>query len=159
MFLKYLILAVGLGFSGQLLAIPAAISCYLTLAKESCWLKYNVSVNVIDAQTNKVLITVGVPAGTAWVRQPFPCLARENLMFNAKFAPVFWAEDKDKVFSGKDFWSLPSKINPGDSAWNENICFPKDFAEVPLPPDNVTKGCECDFKSIPAILPKQVNGK
>ncbi|KTD67590.1 periplasmic protein [Legionella santicrucis] len=132
-----------------------AFTCYYTLVKDNCWTKYNVTVEVIDAATEKVLLTPTVPAGKSWVRETFTCSAAESLMFRARFSPVFWESDKDKTYNSKRFWPMPSAINPGDSAWNVSVCYSSDFAQVPLPPES-TGDCKCDFDNIPAIPPKQI---
>ncbi|KTD12056.1 periplasmic protein [Legionella gratiana] len=132
-----------------------AFTCYYTLAKDNCWTKYNVTVQVIDGLTEKVLITPTVPAGKSWVRETFSCSVAQSLMFRAQFSPVFWENDKDKVYVSKRFWPLPGTINPGDSAWNISVCFPADFTQVPLPPE-ATSNCTCDFDSIPVIPPKKI---
>ena len=131
-----------------------AIQCYYTLVKDNCWLNYDVNVDVFDADTSKPLTRVVVPKGQAWSRVAFPCHANgQKLIYQAQFSPVFWENDKNKVFSAKDYWLLPNTVNPGDSAWNVPVCFSKDFAEVPMPPE-ATGACVCDFKSVPEIEPK-----
>ncbi len=130
-----------------------SFDCYYTLAKDSCWTNYNVSVNVIDGTTSTNLVTVNAPAGTAWVRQKFSCQPTQKLMYIAQFTPVFWQADIGKTYSATRYWFMPEAINSGDSAWNIPVCFPADFALVPLPPD--AKGdCKCDFSVIPDIAPK-----
>ena len=130
-----------------------AITCYYTLAKENCWSKYTISVDVIDAMSNKVLTTVTVPEGKMWVRQTFPCEAAQKLMYQARFSPMIWESEKGKVYPAKNYWSLPTEIHPGDTAWNVSVCYPEDFSQVPLPPE-ATGHCSCDFKSIPVIQPQ-----
>lgn len=133
----------------------ANITCYYTLVKDSCWTKYDVSVDVMDAVSAKVLTTVTVPAGKSWMRQTFPCDAGQKLMYRAQFSPVFWESDKGKTYIAKNYWSLPNTINPGDSAWNVTVCYPNDFAQVPLPPD-VSGNCSCNLDDIPTIPPKKI---
>ncbi len=133
-----------------------AITCYFTLAKDNCWLKYNVSVDVIDAMSAKVLTTVTVPAGQLWTRVTFPCETNgQKLMYRARFSPYIWESEKGKVYDAKDYWTLPNQVKPGDSAWNVSACYPGDFSQVPFPPDAVGN-CKCDFSTIPEIKPKQL---
>jgi hypothetical protein len=132
-----------------------AITCYYTLVKSNCWSKYEVTVEVVEASTAKVLTTVTVPAGKSWVRQPFSCTPGEKLMYHAQFSPPIWESEKGKSYDALNYWSLPEKINPGDSAWNVSVCYPSDFSQVPLPPE-ATNSCKCDFDSIPPIPPKQI---
>ncbi|MBN9231523.1 MAG: hypothetical protein BGO90_09395 [Legionella sp. 40-6] len=133
-----------------------AITCYYTLAKDNCWLRYNVSVEVMDAISAQTLTTVTVPAGESWTRVTFPCKTNgQKLMYRARFTPSIWESEKGKIYSAKNFWSLPSAVNPGDSAWNVSVCFSSDFSEVPLPPEAVNT-CKCDFSKIPVIPPKSL---
>ncbi|KTD63646.1 periplasmic protein [Legionella santicrucis] len=131
------------------------ITCYFTLAKDNCWNKYTVSVNVIDAETTKVLTTLTVPAGKFWTRQAFPCQPGENLRYKATFSPLIWESEKGKVYAANHFWSLPNTISPGESAWNISVCYASDFSEVPLPPE-ASGTCKCDFDSIPPIPQKKI---
>lgn len=151
MFRKISILALSLISSTPLWAF----TCYYTLAKDNCWAKYNVTVEVLDAATAKVLTTVVVPAGTPWVRQEFSCEVGEKLMYRARFSPIIWESEKGKAYSAKNYWSLPNEMKPGDSAWNVSVCYPADFSQVPLPPE-AGGTCKCDFDSIPAIPPKKI---
>ena len=133
-----------------------SFTCYITLAKDSCWIKkYNVTVNVLDAKTLKVLTTVTVPADTAWARQEFLCEPLQELKYTATFTPTAFIldKDKDKVYSEKNIWNLPAAVKPGETAWNISVCYPFSFAGVPSPPE-ATEKCECDFSKIPAPKPK-----
>lgn len=144
--MRVLFLSLGLLFTTPLWSF----TCYFTLAKDSCWSNYNVSVDVMDDNAGKVLTTVNVPAGTQWVREKFTCQPAQKLMYRARFTPVFWQNDVGKTYSADRFWFMPGTINPGDTAWNLPVCFPANFSEVPLPPD--AKGnCKCDFSIIPDI--------
>ncbi|KTD74174.1 hypothetical protein [Legionella tucsonensis] len=133
----------------------AEVTCYYTLVKDNCWTDYNVSVDVMDAVTAKVLTTVTVPAKKSWIRQTFPCTPGQKLIYEAQFSPVFWQNDVGKTYIAKNYWSLPHSINPGDSAWNVTVCFSSDFSLVPLPPKG-SGNCSCDFSDIPAIPPKKI---
>ncbi|MGC1182370.1 hypothetical protein [Legionella sp.] len=133
-----------------------AITCYYTLAKDNCWIKYNVTVQVVDTSTDEVLTTVTVPAGKSWARVTFPCKTNgQKLIYKAQFTPPIWESEKGHVYTAKNYWSLPKVVNPGDSAWNVSVCYPSDFSEVPYPPE-ATGNCKCDFSSIPEIPPKQL---
>ncbi|MFT4058123.1 MAG: hypothetical protein QM652_01090 [Legionella sp.] len=145
-----------LSLSGIVSSPIWAITCYYTLAKDNCWLKYNVSVDVMDAVSAKVLTTVTIPAGQAWSRVTFPCETNgQKLLYHAQFSPLIWESEKGKIYVSKNYWSLPNGVKPGDSAWNVSVCYPSDFSEVPLPPE-ATNTCKCDFSSIPEIPPKQL---
>lgn len=131
----------------------SAIKCYITIAKDNCWMDYNVTVNVLDASNdNKLLATVIIPEGSAWARQPFVCQPKQELKLQAQFTPVFWQDDVGKVYDGLQYWTLPEKVGAGETVWNINVCYPKQFSEVPLPPQ-ATSNCVCDFSKIPAPNP------
>ncbi|GGI81161.1 hypothetical protein [Legionella impletisoli] len=139
-----------IGLSSPALSFP----CFITLAKDSCWGDYNVTVTVQSVMNdNKTLATIIVPEGTFWERQKFECQPKEELRFVAEFNPAFWQEDAGKQYEGARFWFLPEKITASETAWNINLCFPKDFAEVPLPPQ-AGSNCKCDFSTIPPVPPQ-----
>lgn len=132
------------------IATSWSFTCYYTLAKDSCWTKFNVSVDVMDAAEEKKIMTVPVPAGTPWVRQAFECNPKQGLHFIAQFSPVFWEGDKGKKYQGSRNWFLPEEIHSGAKAWTISLCFPTDFLEVPLPP-KADSQCKCDFTVIPEV--------
>jgi hypothetical protein len=152
MWLRMVILSLSCIFTSPLWAI----TCYYTLAKDNCWLRYNVSVDVMDALSAKVLTTITVPAGKSWGRVTFSCETNgQKLMYRARFTPSIWESEKGETYLAKNYWSLPNSVKPGDSAWNVSVCYPSDFSEVPLPPE-ATGTCKCDFSGIPEIPPKQL---
>lgn len=143
---KLLLMMLGFCWIAQSHAYP----CYITIAKDNCWSKYNVSVEAIDVTNEKVLAKMTMPKGTSWARQKIDCQGGQTVMFKATFSPVFWEEDEGKVYAGKRYWSFPEKIAQGEAALNMRVCFTTDFAEVSLPPD-ASGHCACDMASIPAI--------
>lgn len=143
---KVIIMILGASLSVQ----ARAFTCYLTMVKDSCWINYNVSVTVTDANNLKKVMTVKVPQGQAWARQKFSCTTRESLLFNAAFTPVFWKADLGKTYPARHNWGLPETMEKGKTAWNITVCFKRDFSEVPFPPD-ATGDCVCDTKNIPEI--------
>lgn len=149
MLIRILVLSLGFIFVSPIWSFP----CYYTLAKDNCWLKYDVSVDVIDASTEKKIFNINIPAGTPWVTKTFECTVAQSLIYIAKFSPIIWESDKGKTFRGMRNWFLPGVINPGDTAWTIPVCFPKDFAEVPLPP-TAGSNCACDFSDVPPVKPK-----
>ncbi len=132
-----------------------SFTCYMTMVKDNCWKDYNVMVDVNNSRTGDKMLTITVPKGDLWNRQMFDCDAGLKLMYIARFSPVFWEKDVGKTYPALNFWSLPNEIHPGDSAWNISVCYPKDFALVPMPPQ-ATGNCKCDFASIPIIPPKKL---
>jgi len=108
---------------------------------------------VLDANTNQQLLSVVVPKGKSWTREPFTCQPEQKLMYQVTFKPTIWQGQEDKKYMALRYWFLPAVIKPDESAWELKICYPADFAEVPLPA-TANANCHCDFTSIPAIPPK-----
>jgi hypothetical protein len=129
-----------------------AFQCFLTLAKDSCWSNYDINVTVIDASNNQEVATVNLPKGKAWGRQSFSCQPAQEFFYQATYRPVFWQSEMGKIYKSIRYWSLPGVIGPKDTAWNIPVCYPADFATVPLPPDALGN-CSCDWSSIPAPTP------
>lgn len=141
---QYILAAVFLFFTQQ----GYAFQCFLTAVKDNCWLKYNVTIHVMDAaDSDKASTTIIIPAETAWARQSFECKAKQTLKFSAEFTPVFWEGDSGKHYVGKNYLNLPDKVEATENAWNLTLCFPKQFAEVPLPPE-AGEHCECNMDNI-----------
>jgi hypothetical protein len=132
--------------STQSMAFP----CFFTLVKDSCWTDYTVTVNVTDVDTNQTIISVSVPEGQTWVRQPFTCQPSQKIVYTATFEPAIWENSEGVIYKAKRYWALPSTITPKQKAWEVPVCFPAAFAEVPFPP-KVIGNCKCDFSSVPAI--------
>lgn len=130
-----------------------AFKCYFTLVKDSCWLNYDVKVNVIDTLSNKVLLTASIPRGKSWVREEFSCQPTQNLLYTATFSPIIWEKDTGKEYRALRYWTLPGDIKPGEKAWNIPVCYPAAFSEVPLPPE-ATGNCHCDFSQVPKLQPE-----
>lgn len=137
-------------FGSGLIFQAHAFPCYITMVKDSCWSNYNVSVDVIDVATEKLIDTLLLPKGTSWVRREMTCLPKQTVMLKATFSPVFWESDVGKVFSGQRYWSFPEINKASVSALGMTICYATDFAEVPLPPD-ASGHCICDTSNIPAM--------
>jgi hypothetical protein len=135
-----------------LLVTPTAWSfdCYMTLVKDNCWTPYNVSVDVVDADSKKVLTTALIKAGDSWIQQEFDCKPGQKLIQVARFNPSFWKEEEGKSYSGHRYFLLPHTMKPEDSAWNIPVCYPSDFIAVPLPP-HAQGHCRCDFSAIPKL--------
>ncbi|MCA0404012.1 MAG: hypothetical protein LCH30_09485 [Proteobacteria bacterium] len=129
-----------------------AFTCYFTAAKDSCWQNYDVNIKVMDAIDNKEVMTVVLPKGKPWVRQTFECQPSQKLMYEATYQPVFWKTEEGKSYMALRYWTLPEEIGKAQSAWEISVCFPADFAAVPLPPE-ASGTCQCNFKDIPAIPP------
>jgi hypothetical protein len=118
------------------------------LAKDSCWTNYNVTVNVIDDASSTTVLTLSIPKGQTWARGSFECKPAQGLRYVAQFTPVFWQSDVGKSYVSTRTWYMPASVNPADKAWTIPICYPSDFAQVPLPP-TADNSCKCDFSNIP----------
>lgn len=130
-----------------------AFPCFLTIVKDSCWINYDVTVKVLDSSSNQVISTIIIPKGNRWARESFACQPKQIINFQAVFSPVFWASDQGKIYPGQNYWTLPFKIAKGDTAWSITMCYPEQFAEVPLPP--TAKGnCQCNKTGIPPVKPQ-----
>lgn len=147
--MKYLGLLFGLFISTQ----TYAFHCYLTMVKGACWKPYDLTVDLSDADSGKVIKTILVPADQAWIRQEFDCKPGSTLAVEAKFSPVFWDGDDEKTFKGQRYWKLPDVKKEDETGWNVIICFPKQFADVPSPPE--ASNCGCFFDNIPKIEPRK----
>jgi hypothetical protein len=149
---RLLIILCGTLLSAQSLAF----TCYFTLAKDSCWINYDVKVTVIDATNNQPLTVVEVPKGQSWVRQPFTCQPGQKLIYQASFEPSFWQSEAGKIYMAIRYWSLPAAAMPGDTAWDIPVCYPTAFAAVPFPP-TAAGDCKCDFSNIPPVKSRPAN--
>lgn len=145
---RILMMLSGVCFLTQVQAFP----CYITMVKDSCWLKYNVTVDIVDVVTDKVVATMSMPEGKSWDRKKMVCQPKQTVSLRATYSPAFWSKDADKIYSGKRYWSFPEEVKKGDAAWNMMLCFSRDIAEVSLPPE-ASGQCVCDAKGIPAIEP------
>ncbi len=131
-----------------------AFTCYVTLAKDSCWAHYATSIQVIDAASAKTIAKVSVPQGQSWGRVSFPCQTGQTISFSAKYSPSIWQGDQGTSYASEQYISLPAAVTPGSLAWNIPVCFSRDFSGVSIPP-SATNRCACDFKSIPALRLKK----
>ena len=125
-----------------------AFSCVMTIAKDNCWSNYDVTITVLDLDTHKNITSIVIPKGKTWTKQQFTCQPHQKLMYYATFLPIIWKDDAGKTYRGHSFWALPHSINPGETAWQLNVCYARDFAETPLPVDS-RGNCRCDFSQIP----------
>ena len=142
---KSLLVALAILYSASLWSF----SCYFTLAKDTCWSAYNVTVKVKDAITSKTLLTVFVPKNTSWVREEFTCQPAQKLQYTATFTPKIWEKDAGKTYLSTNIWNLPAQIKPGEAAWNVTVCYPNSFSGVPMPPE-ATAVCSCNLNAIPS---------
>ena len=147
--LKYLIM----GCVWCFIAEAQAFQCFVTISKDNCWTNYTLKVDVSNAANKKIITSITVPQGSSWTRKKFECQAHDAILFTASFSPVFWEADIAKTYLAKKHWILPASVSHGDVAWHLNLCYPAQFAEVPLPPD-ANGTCACNTDKIPPIPPQ-----
>ncbi len=126
-----------------------ALSCYITIVKDSCWKNYDLYVTVNNAETGAKLGEIAVYQGKQWGRAKFDCTPGITLELEAKYSPDIWSGDSEKVFKAIRFWKLPKKPTNAEAlGWNVSVCYPKWFADVPMPPD-ASGDCKCDMQAVP----------
>lgn len=127
----------------------AALECYITIVKASCWKGYDLTVTVNNAETGIKLGEITIYEGRLWGREKFACTPGITLALEAKYSPEIWSGDNDRVFKATRFWKLPKKPTNAEAlGWNITVCYPKWFSDVPAPPD-ATANCECDLTAVP----------
>lgn len=127
----------------------AALECYITIVKASCWKNYDLTVTVNNAETGMKLGEITVYEGRLWGREKFDCTPGITLSLEAGFSPEIWSGDNERVFKATRFWKLPKKPTNAEAlGWNVTVCYPKWFSDVPTPPDASAK-CECDLQEVP----------
>ncbi|MCC5791104.1 MAG: hypothetical protein JJT82_00640 [Legionellaceae bacterium] len=146
--MKLLSLIMGLMMSS--LAIADSEDCYITLIKDNCWLNYTVAVTVIDQDSKKTVSSITAEKGKAWAREKFKCTPGTTISYIATFSPVFWTADADKKYYSITYWHINPLLETAQVAQGVNLCFPRDFRNVPLPPD-ATAACRCEPSLVPPI--------
>lgn len=141
-------------FSTQSFAFP----CIVTLVKDRCWSKYEVTIDVKDAEKNQSMVLLTVPKGKSWVRGNFTCEPNQKLSYSATFTPAIGKSTTGHVYQTQSILALPAAPKAGEQAWVIPVCYPAQFAEVPLPL-TAELNCGCDFDSVPSIPPVQLPAK
>lgn len=131
-----------------------AVTCYLTMVKGVCWKAYDLTVDLSDADSGKIKMTTIIPADQMWIRKEFDCKPSDTIALEARFSPEFWEGDETRSFKGQRYWKLPDTAQKDETGWNVTVCYPKQFEDVPKPPD-AGANCECDLTPIPKIEPPQ----
>ena len=126
-----------------------SLTCYLAVAKDSCWLNYDVTVSVVNTSSGASVANVLIPKGTPWVRASFACQAEQTFSLQAQYSPVIWQGTEGQKYNAKNYWQL-SNITTSTQAQSLVLCYASDFAEVPIPPNAVGQ-CSCDVSKIPAV--------
>lgn len=143
-------IACGLVLGVFLVPQAFAVQCYLTIYKASCWLNYNVTVQVSEAESHQSVSKIVIAKGKTWTRVSFPCEPSQTLSMEAQFLPTFWKDSEGRVYNGKRYWSLPKAVTEEGAVWTLEMCFPEAFDGVPYPPEAVGQ-CKCDPSGIPAV--------
>ena len=129
-----------------------AFPCFFTVMKDSCWTNYDVTIAINDIHEEKPMLTVTVPKGKSWVRQQTDCNIGQKLTYSATFSPIIWENQANMVYKVQQIVTLPTAIQPKETAWDLHICFSEAFAKVPMPP-SAGANCICNFNTIPAVEP------
>ncbi len=127
-----------------------AFPCFITMVKGECWKDYTVTVDVLDAENDKILMTLIIPNGRSWTRQSFEAHTKQRFMLRARFSPAFWKTEEGREYYAKRYWSLPEVVEGETIAWNVGACFPENFSGVPTPP-HAGSNCACDKREIPQV--------
>ena len=150
---KHWILWSSLFIVGLLIPLEAwSLICYITMAKDNCWQKYNVEVEIINGALNKRVALLNMPVGKNFSREHFDCKPADNFYYVAKFNPPIWNAEEDKKYTSKRYWIIPNDVPSEYVIWQIQACYPADFSQVPMTP-YATANCQCDFSGIPAIKP------
>lgn len=129
----------------------SAYDCYLTGILGPCWKNYVVTIKVLDNDTDKTLATITIPKGKLWAREKITCVPRQAFLYQASFTPKIWKDNPKNVYGAISIYHTPEKFQDNTTGFIVPICFPRDFSEVPLPPDAKSL---CDCKTvIPSIPP------
>jgi hypothetical protein len=144
--LKPLIFLIGMNLSGLL----HAFTCHITIVKDNCWSDYDLNLEVFETRNEHTLLQTTLFEGKTYIRKTFECHAKQEISYKATFSPLIWEKDKDKVYYAKQSITLPEEVHPGEKAWTIDVCFSKQFSNVPMPP-TAGQRCECDFDHLPPI--------
>ena len=149
--IKYLIISI-ICFSTQ---ITFAAECVITLVKAECWKGYQLDLNITKSD-GMVLGNISIAKDKSWGRTSFPCNSGDVLASNISFDPPLWQNEAGKRYSSGRFWSLPSNDDGKDNIYAIQMCFPKDFAKLPVSP-NTGIECDCNIQGIPPVKNENVS--
>lgn len=127
----------------------SALTCSVKVLKASCWGNYDVTIPMHFSSNAGSRRTVVLAKKTAKDAAKFealvtmPCKKGDQLLYSAKFSPPIWdggKESPDILASQKIgvILGLPDTVKD----YKLDICFPRDFMEVPYPMEYNTK-CKC----------------
>lgn len=122
--------------------------CVVRLIKTACWKGYQISVQPIDAETEKAMgDPIVLDKNTYQINAPMVCHPNQSISFKASISPPVWA-NSNTVYLSRNFWRTPRALPPKATQWIVSLCFRRDFSSVPLPP-SVKAACQCNFEELP----------
>jgi len=143
--MKKFILACLLAVLPALSSAEKMLSCTIQLSKTNCWAGHSVTIDPVNLRTMEHGPVISLKEDEFFIEQTFPCESFEQMTFTAKFSPPIWEGKGDKENRAKHIYNVPAKLPEGAKAWVISICFPDDFASVPLPLGDL-RNCKCQFK-------------
>lgn len=130
-------------------SVSFAVQCYVTLVKAECWKNYQIDINTTQSD-GKVVGKILIPKDKMWGRIDFPCDAGDVLASDVSFDPPIWVNQKGMRYKSNRFWSLPAADPVNGSIFTINMCFPGDFAKLPVSTDT-NSSCDCSMEGIPPV--------
>jgi hypothetical protein len=136
------------------LTLAHAVPCVFTVIKSDCWGDYKVQVTLSDRNANVPLHTFDLQKNDYFQRIQMDCRPSQVIAAQAQFSPPIFNGDTGKMYNANVFWMIPVVTTEPGAGWSYNICFSKDFANVPFPL-GVTGNCDCDFSRVPTFILKE----
>lgn len=127
-----------------------AIECYVTLLKDKCWSGYQVHMTIENLKSLNKVIDLDVGPNQTWARKKFDCEASQVLKKSVSFTPAIWDSEKGKIYQNNFMTRLPDTKPAQGVIWSMEVCFPKNFSQVPTPIKNMND-CGCDKTNVPEI--------
>ena len=122
----------------------APTECIATATKDSGWANYDVSIDLMDYSTKKLISNLDLKAGNPkqniapvfTTSQTFDCEQHLMIYFKAEYTPVMWEANKGKTYHSSNIWDLTKQlqqlqIQSGATKLEIKINFPQDFVGVP----------------------------
>lgn len=123
------------------------LTCRVMASKGTCWKNFDVTFQVRDVNSDKILATIELNKKTLSKEVDFHCATFENVMMTTQFTPPIWENEKDKSYRSSRIWTVPKiALAPATHTrefWTMPVCFPKDFAGVPTPIFGNVTDCSC----------------
>lgn len=120
----------------------SSFQCAVELVKATCWKDYDVSVHVVSSTWPNIENKLTIPKGKMMAKREFSCRAMDSVSANASFSPAIWENAGNEKYRQKKRWFVPNDLPAGSDTFLIEICFPRDFAGVPLPLGDA-RNCGC----------------